>query len=357
MCYRKYAVVLLLFGLSACSSPLLKYRTDRSAIVQTTLSQAAIVDARRDFRAVFCTLVSRELKDGDAQCEQWLTTLADEPRSDKGDDVALPGARHAFRLVFVAGIFGECLGDKTRLLGDGIARLREEGYETSYAPVRGRGSSSENARIIRDHVLKQAEGQPERKTIIVSYSKGTADVVTALADFPELSPHVSAVISLAGVINGSPLADYVSDSYSATIARLPYHRCPVVDKGEMTSISRAERQRWLSGHRLPRTISYFSIVGAPRPDRISTVLKPFYDRLAYVDPLNDGQVLFYDAVIPGSTLLAYVNADHWAIALPFETSDSALAHSLVDKNHFPRSQMLRAALALVEKDLAKVTSP
>jgi hypothetical protein len=35
-----------------------------------------------------------------------------------------------------------------------------------------------------------------------------------------------------------------------------------------------------------------------------------YDKLSKVDARNDSQLLFYDEIIPGSKLLAYVNADH-----------------------------------------------
>jgi hypothetical protein len=40
-------------------------------------------------------------------------------------------------------------------------------------------------------------------------------------------------------------------------------------------------------------------------------------KLSQVDSRNDSQVIFYDQVIPGSVLLGYLNADHWAIAVPF----------------------------------------
>ena len=34
-----------------------------------------------------------------------------------------------------------------------------------------------------------------------------------------------------------------------------------------------------------------------------------------IDGRNDSQVIFYDQLIPGSTLLGYLNADHWAVAV------------------------------------------
>ncbi|MGT2494253.1 hypothetical protein ACU4GD_36735 [Cupriavidus basilensis] len=54
----------------------------------------------------------------------------------------------------------------------------------------------------------------------------------------------------------------------------------------------------------------------PRPERISSILTSSYDKLARIDGRNDNQVIFYDQIVPGSTLMGYVNADHWALAVP-----------------------------------------
>ena len=44
--------------------------------------------------------------------------------------------------------------------------------------------------------------------------------------------------------------------------------------------------------------------------------KAAHRKLAQIDGRNDSQMIFYDQIIPGSTLLGYVNADHWAIVVP-----------------------------------------
>ena len=92
-------------------------------------------------------------------------------------------------------------------------------------------------------------------------------------------------------------------------------------------------------------------MATPEPDKVSRLLRPFYRKLAFIDPLNDGQLLFSDAVIPGSRLLAYMNADHWAIALPFNEAKLPFAATLLDKNYFPRSQMIEAAVREIESAL------
>jgi len=68
------------------------------------------------------------------------------------------------------------------------------------------------------------------------------------------------------------------------------------------------------------------------------------------DPRNDSQLHFYDQLIPGCTLLGYVKADHWAIALPF--SQDRFAPALIDKNEFPREVLLEAVFRFVEEKLS-----
>ena len=86
-------------------------------------------------------------------------------------------------------------------------------------------------------------------------------------------------------------------------------------------------------------------------DDISGILQPFYDQLAMIDPRNDSQVIFYDAIIPGSTLLGFVKADHWAVAMPFSRDAPQLSHAVIDKNEFPREVLLEAIIRFVEEKL------
>ena len=71
-----------------------------------------------------------------------------------------------------------------------------------------------------------------------------------------------------------------------------------------------------------------------------------------MDPRNDSQVIFYDQVIPGSTLLAYLNADHWAVAVPIAREHRLIGSTLVDENDYPREALLEALLRYVEEATA-----
>jgi hypothetical protein len=55
--------------------------------------------------------------------------------------------------------------------------------------------------------------------------------------------------------------------------------------------------------------------------------------------------------MPGATLLGYVRGDHWAIALPFSRTSSALEAMLIERNAFPREVLLEAIVRRVEESL------
>jgi hypothetical protein len=98
---------------------------------------------------------------------------------------------------------------------------------------------------------------------------------------------------------------------------------------------------------------FYALATYPDKTRISSLLKPAYDKLSQVDARNDGQLIFYDQVIPGSVLLGFINADHWAAGVPLNRSHPYLSSLLVDKNAFPREVLLEAIVRFVEEDLSR----
>ena len=125
------------------------------------------------------------------------------------------------------------------------------------------------------------------------------------------------------------------------------------DGGGVASLRPATRQAWLSQNPLPREMRYYSLVTFPQPGRISSILVSSYDKLARIDARNDSQMIFYDQVIPGSALVGYLNADHWALAVPINRTHDTIASLFVTQNAYPREALLEALLRFVEEDLAR----
>jgi hypothetical protein len=100
---------------------------------------------------------------------------------------------------------------------------------------------------------------------------------------------------------------------------------------------------------------YYSVIAFPDPENISNGLQRFHRQLGELkDARNDSQVVFYDQVIPGSTVLGFFNADHWAMSVPIARQHEITQAIFADQNDFPREIALEAILRYIEEDLAKV---
>ena len=163
--------------------------------------------------------------------------------------------------------------------------------------------------------------------------------------------HTRAFVAVAGVVSGTPIADELEGLYAALLSWVPVPACPPGDMGAIKSLTRQTRMAWLASHILPVSVKYFSLAAYPATSSINPLLAPFYDHLSQINRHNDGQILIEDAILPRSHLLGYVNADHWAIALPFNRSTKPAAALLAVNNAFPREVLLRAVLAHVDEVL------
>ncbi len=74
--------------------------------------------------------------------------------------------------------------------------------------------------------------------------------------------------------------------------------------------------------------------------------------ISFAGARNDSQLVFSDQVIPGSTVLAFVNADHWAMAVPVARQHKFAASTFVSQNNYPREVILEALLRYLEEDLS-----
>jgi hypothetical protein len=117
------------------------------------------------------------------------------------------------------------------------------------------------------------------------------------------------------------------------------------------SLSRTQQFQWLATHPLPEHVRYYSLASFARYADVQMYLQPTYKLLEQIHPLNDGQLLFIDQLIPGSTLLGYVNADHWTIAIPVEEKFSRRDPALKDRHRQLRDALFEAMVLFLAEDL------
>ena len=349
------AAISVIATLSSCSAPTKRqFVVEASAIDKVPDSLVAIEDGRGRFREIFCSVLDARQSDlPDYQdCDVALTRVADE-KAGSGAPVDLAPSQSNLTVYFVPGIGWDCFSQWLAPPETAVKHIRQFGYGFEAVPIESLSSSSRNARIIHDTVMRSPQSEAGSRAVLVGYSKGATDILEAVAAYPELASRVAAVVSVAGAIWGSPLAEDVAFSNLAPIRNWPGAKCTAGDRGGLESLLPRERAEWMTENILPTQIPYYSIAALPHPDNISAILRPSYAKLSKSDRRNDSQVLLYDQFIPGSTFLGYLNADHWALALPIQRSHRLIGQTIVNRNSYPREALLEAILRTVEEDIAK----
>lgn len=336
-----FACLLLQVGPARSEPPVL----EAQPLILTPIGGPAPVDRRTEFADAFCPLLA-----GAGSCKQFLRLP--EPRGVESTSAPANEGRQgtAPRILFLPGIFAECIEDRVRPFEDVMPMVESRLHlETELLMLPGRMGTRHNAALVTARLRKiAAEG---RDMIIVGYSKGGLDGLHAVAETPDVQSHVKAVLTLATPVFGSPAADQLGVLYTNTLGSLPIPRCRETDGEDVKSLSEAENQAWWQSHRLPDTIPVYAIAAAPDPDRVSKVLRVSFEQMWASHGWNDSQVPLQNAFAPGAQVLAIINADHWAAAMPSHKMLPIAQGLFVDD--FPRGALLTTALEIILNDLKR----
>jgi hypothetical protein len=295
----------------------------------------------KDFGRVFCSTLPH-FKDNDGrpwgECAKYLEFVdSAQPQTD------IPVR---YRFLVVPGFGGECLRD-VRAFSTAIAHLKEaHRVDIEYFAVAPFASSEENGKSIARRIDGAWSADSSRRFVLIGYSKGIADILDALRVLDDAKSRIAAVVSVAGTVGGTWAPEDV-----AGLMRPPKpwiaEGCPGNVEDGVQSLMREVRHEFL--RQTPIAVQTYSIVGATSLDETSSVLKPSWKRLSVHAREQDGQMIAWEAVLPGARYLGSVRADHWAIALPFE--ESARLPKGIDRNHFPRDALLEAIVRYVTADI------
>lgn len=345
--------LLLALGLSACASkPMIPWTNDAPPQALVPVADANIVDKRGRFREIFCAVLEshRDSWPDYRNCNVALTRVGTEPLAT-GQPVNLEPSNRKILMLIVPGVGWECIENWLDIQEELQALLQSQGFSAELLDVDGLSSSANNARQIRDRIQALPAEVDDHHLVLIGYSKGAPDILEAVVAYPELVPRISAVISVAGAVGGSPLANTAEQDQLNLMRHFPGADCSEGDGGALESLRPSVRRTWLAENALPPEIAYYSLVTYPHPERISSVLGATYRQLAKVDSRNDSQVIYYDQMIPNGTLVGFVNADHWAVAVPVAREHGFLGNTFVDQNDYPREALFEALLRFVEEDL------
>jgi hypothetical protein len=341
-------------ALAGCAGePLQPFTTETPPLILAPAAQAGVHDQRGRFREIYCAVLqarAAEVPDH-RPCDDALTRIGTEP-APTGRPVALGASSRGLVAALVPGIGYDCVAKWMQPPGTVAEHVRKYGYGLTAIKVDALSGTVNNARQIRDAVMAMNPGPGAPRLVLVGYSKGTPDVLEAIVKHPEIRPRVAAVVSVAGAVGGSALANDAEQYQADLLRHFPGAACDAGDGGAVASLRPNVRKAWLAQNPLPSGVPMYSVVTLPQPERISSILQGSARKLSTIDGRNDSQVIFYDQVIPGSSLVAYINADHWAVALPIARTHENVGALFVTQNAYPREALLEAVLRFVEEDLA-----
>ena len=213
------------------------------------------------------------------------------------------------RVVIVPGAF---YLERPDMGGDGrMIREVAEGFgcRSGLVPLVSRGSVSENARRLTAWLGQQRD----ERLILVSLSKGGADLKAALAspDASSLFRNVVAWVNVCGPIDGSAMSNWILASRVRSALLRFQFRLQRRDFAFVTELRRGAEGILNQPLHLPETMKMVSLVGFPLRQHMTTPFSRFcHARLAACGP-NDGTVSLSDVCAWPGLIYPVWGVDHY----------------------------------------------
>jgi len=241
------AVVASIFVSGCSSKPLSPYMEDSPPLILVPAVQAGVEDQRGRFREIFCAVLEGR---GPAlpdyrPCDEALARVGAEPQGT-GKSVELGLSKRKLVAVIVPGIGWDCFANWLDLENTAKTHIHHFGFNAVILKVDGLSSASNNARQIRDAIMAMEVTSDKPNFVLIGYFKGAPDILEAIVTYPEIRVGIAAVVSAAGSIGGSPLANDATQSQLAMLRNWPDAECTEGDGGAIESPRPATRKAWLA---------------------------------------------------------------------------------------------------------------
>jgi hypothetical protein len=186
--------------------------------------------------------------------------------------------------------------------------VHDFGAETRLVPTRSLGSVADNGRLLREVLA----GQPARSVILVTLSKGAAELKVALREPGPPREAVTAWVNVGGLPEGTPLLDWGRRHRSTWLVVRLLMFLRRIESGFVEGLS--HRTELLQGPvHLPPGAPTVSVVGFPLRSHLDGTIGQRHGHISPLGP-NDGYGLLLDAMPPGHVLPIWGGSHYLRVA-------------------------------------------
>jgi hypothetical protein len=250
-------------------------------------------------------------------------------RADEPDVASDRGGRLRGRVLIAPALFYR---ERPDIGGDGMAvqrAARAAGLEVEVLPVDSAGTAHENGRRLRTLLAERCTD----RTVLVSLSKGAADVRVALESMPP-PPGLRAWVIVSGLLHGTPAIDQLMRRWwrrwglRLLLAR---YRAPFDLVHEFSALGPSPLNRPALA---PAGLLVINLFGCPLSDHVGTRFgRRRHRALAHLGP-NDGLTLLRDAIVEPGLAYPLWGADHYFRTAEVPRVLSRLIAFLVERQCF-----------------------
>jgi hypothetical protein len=320
-----------------------------------------LADAGKDlsasFAETFCSVLQNENPDGGTwgPCSNYLqvptSQISTAGCTNCPENKSLPPILPSYRVLVVPGVLSSCQSN-TQAFQEGQSHLREKHAMTVEFLQTPNATSAEVGQQISAYLRKAMALGDQRKYIVVAYSKGAPDVQEALANDLESKSAVAALVTVAGAVGGSPIAEAMPSIVGRYTSALKLGSCQGDLAQAFQSLRQDVRRQFNADHPDPLVPS-FSLAAVSDSSSTSKMLLEAWKLLTAYDPRTDSQLLQQDALIPGGNILGVLRGDHLAVALNYESGSDNTVRSAADHNHYPRAALFEATVRFAINQIAE----
>ena len=308
-------------------------------------------DASARSTAPCCRRHGRDLPDY-RPCEDALTRVEHRTRRARACPSTLDPHDGSLLAAIVPGIGYGCFATWLEPPGTAAAHVSKFGYDLIWhqrrCTVRHRNQCAPDSRRDPGHADGSGFATPCAGRILERY----AGHPRGRGRYPEIHDRVAAVVSIAGAVGGSALANDAKQCQADLLRHWPDANCDAGDGGRRGQPASGDSQG-LAGAEPAAVQCTLLLAGdlAAIPSASRGSSGGATRSLARSTGATTARSSTTTQIVPGSTLLGFLNADHWAVAVPLNRSHAIIGTSFADKNDYPREALLEALLRFVEEDL------